>query len=302
MARSLLESHVTSPYGVILLNQAVLTPEQVAFYREHEYLILRQVVPEALLQGAQAAIERWVDALIEHWRSEGKLTDPFRGAPFHKRLMLAWNAAGKPPYNPNPTLEIVGREMYDILRYPLFIQIAQQLFESPNVTASGIFHCRPNLPEQAFTDTPWHQDGQCCPSLAGTKFMVMWTPLMDVDEHNACLQAAIGRQHQGKLYPRYKDPAGYYIAMRPRDVKQLHSIETLRMQRGDLLFFNEMLPHRAIPNHSDAIRWSIDMRYYESANSSVVSASRSFICADADPARVEDSYEEWLRRMHTPIN
>lgn len=279
----------------------MLSPEQLSFYKENEFLILRGVVPETLLQGAQAAIERWVESQIQQWIMEGKLQEDFRAAPFNKRLMLAWNAAGRPPYNPNPTQEIVGPEMYEVLNYPAFIRIAQTLFQSPNVTASGVFHCRPNLPDQPVTDTPWHQDAQCFPQLAGSKFVVMWAPLMDVDENNACLQAAIGRQHGGNLYRNYKDPNGYYISMRPYDIDQLKQIETLRMQRGDLLFFNEMLPHRAIPNHSDTIRWSIDMRYYESNNQAVVAASRSIICAHENPALVDHSYPEWVWRMHTPI-
>jgi len=280
----------------------VLSPEQLAYYRQHEYLILRGVVPEAILNGAQATIERWVESRIQAWIKVGKLSRDYRECSFDTRLMRAWNAAGKPAYNPNPTQEIVGPEMYDVLRFPLFIQIAQEIFESKNISANGVFHCRPDLPEQSFTDTPWHQDAQCCPSLAGTKFVVMWFPLMDVDEHNGCLQAAIGRQHQDRVFPNYKDPTGYYISMRPDDATKLTQLETLRMKRGDLLFFNEMLPHRAIPNHSNSIRWSIDIRYNESSNSAVIAANRSFICAHENPALVDNSYEQWVRCMSLPID
>jgi len=189
-----------------------------------------------------------------------------------------------------------------VLRFPLFIQVAQEIFESKNIMASGVFHCRPDLPEQAFTDTPWHQDAQCCPSLAGTKFMVMWFPLMDVDENNGCLQAAIGRQHHGRVFPNYKDPTGYYISMHPDDAAQLKQLETLRMKRGDLLFFNEMLPHRAIPNHSGGIRWSIDMRYNEANGVPIIAANRSFMCAHENPALIESSYDQWVQRMSLPID
>jgi phytanoyl-CoA hydroxylase len=279
----------------------VLSPEQLAFYRQHEYLILRGVVPDSLLNGAQAAIERWVESIIQAWIREGRLSQDYRECSFDTRLMKAWNAAGRPAYNPNPTQEIVSPELYAVLRFPLFIQVAQAIFDSPNITANGIFHCRPDLPDQAFTDTPWHQDAQCCPSLAGTQFMVMWFPLMDVDENNGCLQAAVGRQHQGRVYPNYKDPSGYYISMRPDDAAQLVQLETLRMKRGDLLFFNETLPHRAIPNHSHRIRWSVDIRYNESNSPIVAAANRSFICAHEDPARIERSYERWVQRMAEPI-
>ena len=199
----------------------ILTPEQLAFYQANEYLLLRNVISPSILDKAERAIQRWVNSLIEDWVREGKLQNTYAELPFQTRLIEAWNAAGKPVYNPNPTLELVSREIYDILREPLFTQIAQDLFDSPDVSASGVFHCRPNLPEQPLTDTPWHQDAQCCPTLAGTKFVVMWIPLVDVDETNACLEGAIGKQHQGKLYRNYKDPHGYYISMRPDDVSRL---------------------------------------------------------------------------------
>lgn len=283
------------------MTASILSADQISYFRQNELLILRNVVPDSLLIGAQAAIERWVESKIQEWMKEGKLSRDYRECSFDTRLMHAWNAAGKPPYNPNPTQEIVGPEMYAVLRFPLFIQVSQEIFESQNVTANGVFHCRPDLPNQAFTDTPWHQDAQCCPSLAGTKFLVMWMPLMDVDETNGCLQVAIGRQHQGRVYPNYKDPTGYYISMRPGDAARLEQLETLRMKRGDLLFFNEMLPHRAIPNHSEKIRWSVDIRYNESSHAATIAANRSFICAHENPALIEDSYEKWIHRMHLPL-
>jgi phytanoyl-CoA hydroxylase len=283
-------------------DNTLLSPEQLAHYRQHEYLILRGVVPDTLLQGVQVAIERWVESKIQEWMQEGKLSRDYRECSFDTRLMHAWNAAGRPSYNPNPTEEIVGPEIYAVLRFPLFIRVAQEIFESKNIAANRVFHCRPDLPDQAFTDTPWHQDAQCCPILAGSKFVVMWLPLMDVDEKNGCLQAAIGRQHQGQVFPNYKDPTGYYISMRPDDAEKLEQLETLRMKRGDLLFFNEMLPHRAIPNHSNRIRWSFDMRYNESHSASPVPADQSFVFAHEDTSLIESSYEQWVTRMSLPIH
>jgi ectoine hydroxylase-related dioxygenase (phytanoyl-CoA dioxygenase family) len=104
------------------------------------------------------------------------------------------------------------------------------------------------------------------------------------------------------LCKNYKDPHGYYTSMRPEDVSRLTQIETFRMKRGDLLFFNEMLPHRAIPNHSQGIRWSIDLRYYESSSEVAMSPSRSFVCANKQPGKIDNSYTEWERRMYQPIS
>jgi hypothetical protein len=278
----------------------VLTPEQLAFYRENEYLILPGVVPEDLLNGMQAAIERWVDQQISDWIKEGKLQRDYAEQPFKTRLMHAWQAAGRPQYNPNPTQEIVGPELFAALNFPVFIDVCKAIFESNNITANGVFHCRPDLPDQDFTDTPWHQDAQCCRSLAGTKFVIMWIPLMDVDEHNGCLQAAAGRQHKGNVYRIYNHPVGHYISMRPDDVENLVDFHTLRMKRGDLLLFNELLPHRALPNHSDTIRWSVDLRYHESSNASVFAANRAFVCAHEDPDKLELSYDEWVEKMFQP--
>jgi hypothetical protein len=281
-----------------MLSMNCLSQEDLTFYRENGYLILRGVVPESLLNGVQIPIQKWVDSKIEEWQQAGLIDRDFQEYPFDTRLMHAWNAAGKPSHSPNPTRELVSREMFAVLRFPYFIQLAQALFDTQNIRVLKIFHCRPDLPDQPFTDTPWHQDAQCCPSLRGSNFAVMWMPLMDVDEHNGCLQMAAGQGKDG-LYKVYKDPIGHYICMRPEDAAELKNIETIRMRRGDLLVFNQVVPHRAVPNYSDAIRWAVDIRYAGEA----VPGDTSFVfedaltCAHEDASLIEHSYEQWCEIM-----
>ena len=275
-----------------MLINASLTEEQLESYKKEGMLHLRGVIPEAMLKQVQLPLEGWVNRKINSWFRQGMLTEKYQELPFNKRMLVAWNNAGQPAYEAAPTDGIVSEEMFNFMRYPLFVQIAQNLTGDNNLAIHGSFHCRSKLPDQKFTDTPWHQDAQCQPLIANTGAVIMWVPLMDVNEDNACLAFNIGGHKRG-LYPVYKDPNGYYVSMHPDDCKNLQAT-VLPMKRGDLLCFNEMVPHRATLNKTDAARWSIDFRFEKIGVPGSTALKKGFICSNDDATKIETSYERWL--------
>jgi len=281
-----------------------LTAEQVESFDRDGFLHIPGVVPEDMLVNAQKPLEKFVEQKVQEWLKEGLISQDFAEEPFATRLNKAWIDAGQPSYNPNPTSEIISREIFDVIQFPLFVDVACDLIGSENVDSVGIFHCRPKLPNQFFTDTPWHQDAQCHPPMFGSKFIIMWTPLQDVGPENSCLEFAPGLHKKG-LFPNYKDPNGYYISMHPDDVASLENTQPVSMKRGDLLCFNESVPHRAMPNNSDAARWSLDFRFEPHNNPHTLFKDRNFVCSHEDRSKVLNSYDEWFEdiwkglRAHT---
>jgi phytanoyl-CoA hydroxylase len=63
-----------------------------------------------------------VDRTVDSWSEQGLISLKKEAMPFEERLIHVWNDAGRPKY--------------------------------------GIFNARPKLPDQKWTDTPWHQDAQ----------------------------------------------------------------------------------------------------------------------------------------------
>lgn len=272
----------------------MLSENQLHFFRENGYLVIEKVMSEDMLNRVQAPIERWVDRKVREWQQEGRLQDDFIHASFAKRLYLAWNAAGRPDYHPSPDEDIVSPEIFDLMRHPPCIQIARELMQTNNIVAHGHFHCRPKLPNQPFTDTPWHQDAQCLPLIAGSNGLVIWIPLMDVDETNSCLEMAPGHHKDGLYKKAKRGEVDYYIRMRDEDTLHLRR-QAVPIKRGDVLCFNELTPHRALPNSSDAARWSVDIRFERVGLEHGVGLLKGFICSHDDPSQIETSYEHWKR-------
>ncbi len=273
----------------------ILSEEQLAFYHENDFLVIPDVIDAQLLDNLQKPVEAWVESLVQQWHDEGLLVDNyFTDLPFNKRLYAAWDAAGRPTFGPYPDKEIISQELFDLMRNPTSVEVVRELTGDNNLIVHGVFHCRPNLPHQEATDTPWHQDAQCQPVQAGSNIVIMWIPFVDVDETNACLEISPGLRGplDNKLFKNYKDPHGYYISIHPDEAEDIRG-QAQPMRRGSMMVFNEMVPHRALPNLSETIRWSIDIRYEKVGTPESIALAQGFVCSHDDDAQVEASFENW---------
>ena len=104
----------------------------------------------------------------------------------------------------------------------------------------------------------------------GTNMLTVWFPLMDASEENGCLQVVPG-SHEGKVLThcpgfnpktgkinRSLNAGGLQI---PTSLFEESSAMAVPMKKGDALFLTKKTVHSALPNISDKIRWSFDLRY-----------------------------------------
>lgn len=71
---------------------------------------------------------------------------------------------------------------------------------------------------------------------------------------------------------------------------------SVEMETGDALCFPQLTPHRATSNQSDAVRWSMDVRYEATPTATEGGKPQGFVARSAaDPSSVT-SYEEWLQK------
>lgn len=270
-----------------------LTNEQISHYREGGWLLVRNGVPADALWLARTALECWVDGTIQSWLDQGLLSDAMACEAFDQRLAKAWFAAGRPRYVRSPRRDIVCRETFDFLAHPALVDIAQDLLGTAEISVNGVFNARPKLPDQLWTDTPWHQDAQYYRDAANIHIVSMWMPLVPVTEKNSCLQVA-ERMQDGKLFDNFQDETGF-IGLTMEDRASLQGI-SVEMNPGDVLCFPQKTPHRALPNMSDTVRWSMDIRFEATASASEVGKRQGFVArSPSQPERVP-SYEQWLEQ------
>lgn len=272
----------------------VLTDEQIDFYRREGYLHARGSVPPDALALARTILERWSNQTIDGWAHKGLIEDSRADLDFWHRLVQVWNAAGRPHYVRSPRRDLVSPEMYRFLTHPALLDLAEDVLGTPEVSVHGIFNARPKLPDQSWTTTPWHQDAQYYRDAEKSHVLSIWMPLQRVTEANSCLQVAAGWK-QNVLYAGADDEESGFLGLSKADRAALVG-QSIDMDAGDALCFNQLMPHRAMPNTSDAVRWSMDLRYEATPGATESGRKQGFIArSTASPASVE-TYEQWLSK------
>lgn len=270
----------------------MITDEQLAHYEDQGYLHLHGVVPQDALDLARTILKRWEEETVQRWVDDGLLDNPMADLDFEHRLVQAWEAAGRPGYVRSPRRDLVSRETYDFLCHPAFVGIAEALLGTPEVSVHGVFNARPKLPDQSWTTTPWHQDAQYYRDATESHVVSMWMPLQKVTEHNSCMQVSPGF-NRGDIHDAWDDEKTGFIGLSPEMQETLTPV-SIEMEPGDLLCFTQATPHRALPNQSDAVRWSMDVRFEATEHATEHGKARGFVArSPSDPSRVMPC-EEWL--------
>jgi phytanoyl-CoA hydroxylase len=278
----------------------ILTEEQIASYRDQRYLLVKGVIPDEILRLSRKILERWVDDLIVQWYEAGLLQTTCAEVEFEKRLVIAWNLAGKPLYSRSPRRDLVSPYMYEYLKHPIFVDLAAGLLGTEEVSVHGIFNARPKLPDQKWTDTPWHQDAQYYRDAEHRHVVSMWMPLQRVTEYNSCLQMAPGF-YKDKLLEGAVDEETGFLGLTKEEARELQGI-SIEMDPGDIVIFDHTMPHRALSNHSDAVRWSMDIRYEATDAATESGKAQGFIARSLRHPESVTSYQGWLRQWeHIPL-
>jgi phytanoyl-CoA hydroxylase len=270
----------------------VLDEEQMAFYREEGYVCARGAVSEDALVVMQRILDAWCEGQIGEWVEQGLLGDGRADLDFAHRFARLWQEADKPAYMRSPRRDLVGPDMYALLAHPALLDLAQDLLGTDEISVHGIFNARPKLPDQRWTDTPWHQDAQYYRDAEDVHVLSLWIPLQAVDENNSCLQVS-PRLHQSGLYADYQDEETGFKGISKEERAQLPAV-SIPMKKGDALCFTQTTPHRALGNRSDSVRWSMDLRYEATATATASGKQYGFVARSGINPSAVVSCEEWL--------
>ncbi|RAP78415.1 phytanoyl-CoA dioxygenase family protein [Paenibacillus montanisoli] len=228
-------------------------------YREEGYVCLRNVLSEQDLNPVIGVISKFIDQKAKEWYAEGKISDKFE----HLSIYDRWAKISSMHYENKGlmNLELFSREVYDLIRNPKLVQFVEQVV-GQELAANGDWWVRSKLPHEDKTTYPWHQDsfyygGQDAWN-PDFHILSVWIPLLDVDTVNGCLQLIPGSNKWGRVPFQMNEHNHLVPAI---NVEEKGEILTMEMQKGDVLFFNQLTLHRSLPNLSEHVRWSIDLRY-----------------------------------------
>ncbi|HEY6434077.1 MAG TPA: phytanoyl-CoA dioxygenase family protein [Acetobacteraceae bacterium] len=242
--------------------------------REDGYLFLRGLLPRAAVtavQGEVGAIARDAGWLNSDAPVAAAVADP-RGF----------------CVDPDPAYLTVLRqinrlEAYHALKHhPALIGFFERLlggpvFPHPRVLMRNIF------PQRDEFTTKAHQD---FPNVQGTEEVyTAWMPLIDCPMEVGPLQVAAGSHHMGMFDFDIGFGAGGIEITDPLEGRWVSG----PFAAGDVLIFHSMAVHKGVPNRSDKLRMSMDVRYQlvsepfnpDNAN------------ADGQPLSWDDVYAGW---------
>ena len=270
-------------------------------YEEQGFALLPGVLPGDLINACREMINLWVDFKAGQWVTQGLISDIQSELPFRTRFHTLWNAAGRPRFTRSPRQEMLRRDprrMYEILRHPALSDIAAAFLGSDEVVSHSVWNSRPKGPDDRFTDTPWHQDAQYFTDQANIHIMTLWFPLHDVDAESSCLAVAPGC-HRRSLYEGVEDTSTGFIGI---DATHAHDLpeHPVVMSTGDALIFPQRMPHRARPNRSSLMRYSMDFRFVRLDEAAPGATELGLITRSNDPSKLT-SFDDWLAKWeHAP--
>ena len=221
----------------------LLSPEQIAQYREQGFLVPPLRLDAARMAPLQEALETLL-RMNPGVRPEKLVSAHVQAAPGAQA-----NGDG-----------VRGmHEFLDLARSPDILDIVEQII-GPNIILWGAHvFCKPAAEGY---ETPWHQDGHYWP-IRPLATCTVWLALEPSRRENGCLQVIPGSHRAQALHPHlFEDRNDLTLNQRMKagsfDESQAHDIE---LDPGQMSMHDVYMIHGAASNRSSMRRTGIALRY-----------------------------------------
>jgi phytanoyl-CoA hydroxylase len=234
-------------------------------YTKQGFLILKDFLPDTVLNGVIADIESGIERGVQESLNAGKISVTFADAPFDKRLALIEKEFG---LGSGVGRHVFGKQlktagMFSLMTHPLLLDLAESCVGS-EILVHPQFNCQAKRPRETFSRHQWHQDLVFLDQkAANTPMLNLWIPLVGITNSNGCLEVIPGSHLEGLKPHLGRIPGDKKIHVADRHLPK-RCVVTCLIERGDLIMFHPKLIHRSQPNRSQKLRWTVDIRYSNS--------------------------------------
>ena len=199
-----------------------------------------------------------------------------------------------------------GPAVFHLLRNRKILDLVEQLI-GPEIYSSPVQQMRMKPPESQLSGanaqhsnvgaTTWHQDiVALLPEADDTNQITVWVAVTEATVENGCLVSVPGSHREG---PKVHC-SNLALASEPQvpgKVMEGRRAVPLPVRRGGVVLFHKMNVHRALPNRSDGLRWSMDLRYHPTGQASGRPAFPGFVARSrSNPASELSDPAVWARR------
>jgi len=279
----------------------MLSPAQIDAFKTDGYLVIESAFPPEDLDPLIAEFTASVDRNAKQAFEQGLITDTCPDEPFETRLARviesAPDLAAADDQSSILFQDLRGKlkspAMFELMSHPSLLDIVES-FIGPEILAHPQFNVRAKLPNQNRSVVPWHQDLGYLEQDAEDTFMVnFWLPLIDATNENGCLEVIPGSQHEYIDHIPGLGPAGNFKGIADSDLPSASPV-CCPVPKGGVLLIQHRTIHRSVPNVSNQVRWSLDLRYSDPSQPTGRKGVPGFIArSQRSPDRVMRSIEEW---------
>lgn len=287
----------------------MLDTHQIDFFQRYGYLVVDDVLDQnTVLDPVRAEYATLLDGLITHWQAAGILPELPENLDFYDKLKYCYEA-GCDWFQPMdislPGDEVqldtpmhFGPAVFDMITNKRLLDIAECLI-GPELTSNPIQHVRlkPPVPDLRNDEirahiaaTDWHQDrGVAHDEADATDMITMWIAVSDATEENGCLQV-IPQSPDARLLPHC---AKTQTAIADGFIDRKDA-KPLPVRSGGVVIFHPLTPHSSLDNHSDAFRWSFDIRFNKTGQPTGRAHFPDFVARSrTQPATVLQDWQIW---------
>ncbi len=236
-----------------------LSADQLQRFHQDGFLVVPQLVEPRRIAAVRDAFGAYDLRLLAELAAEGLVPSDYASHPFERRFALAGAHAAR--FGRGWRKQVATAAVFELHHDPGVLDVVEDLLGGDGVFGHRVYNARPKLPNQELTVVPWHQDsGYFGAESEHQTIISAWIPLVDTDVDNGCMQ--VSRGSHGPLMPHAMQKGeGQFLEIVGKQPDPASMVE-LPMRRGDVLLFGNLLWHRSLPNRSDHVRWSIDLRFY----------------------------------------
>ena len=253
---------------------SMLSSEQIMAFRRDGYLVVEDLISPAVRHAVVAEYADLMDHLYAEWRQRGLVPELAPDATFWDKLDAAVQAKIEwyQPFDISLPADGINAEtpmhfgpaVFDMITSERILNTVECLIGS-EITSNPIQHVRIKPPEREvqhgetrahIVSTDWHQDRAVTLEAADdTEMVTVWLAITDATVENGCLQVKPGKTQE--MIPHC---ALTQLGIREKFLPKQDAVPT-PVKAGGGVIFHPLTPHASLRNLSNEYRWSFDLRY-----------------------------------------
>ncbi len=275
----------------------MLTNLQISSFGEEGYLVFEDLFTDHDLYPIRTKIEDMVEQKAQYLYQSGRIQSLYEKEPFEYRLARITSIVPEAAEETCGSRDVNKSEvLFQFMKHPKILRL-MELILGPDILCHPSYNIEPRMPGGW---TVAHQDaGYYLPDGDDTLIVTCWIPMVDATIEKGCLWLA-PRRHQRGVMRHVKRNVGSKIALEipSEDLPEFERIP-IPLKVGSVLLFNSMLPHGSLVNRTQAIRWSLDLRYQALSKPTGRWYVPGFVAQSrSNPSLENSSYETWIAEVN----